>query len=173
MSRTPSLASHTASGTAYAMTPAKPGWPRTRSRRARHRTDFEATRTGSPPARRTRSSALASKASRSTATRGAGRPAGAPVVDGERARLHDLGGDVCEFAVRVLAGDAQHIERLFAGEPVVLHEDAHGHPDLTVAPQSLGQGPGTMRRQGLGKRQTTMGREDQGHPHRRPVEGVV
>ncbi len=55
-----------------------PSWPSARSRRCGTRTDFEATRTGLPPARRTRSTALRSKASRSTAIRGVGSDCPAP-----------------------------------------------------------------------------------------------
>ena len=53
------------------MTPANPSRRSTRSRRKRHRTDLLATRIGRPAARRTRSSALRSKATRSTTARGA------------------------------------------------------------------------------------------------------
>ena len=52
-----------------------PAGSRARRSSARQRTDLEATRIGVPPARRTRSAAFASKASRSTTANGAARPA--------------------------------------------------------------------------------------------------
>ena len=55
------------------MTPANP-CPVARATSERTRTDFEATRTGTPSARLRMSSALVSNASRSTTARGAGSP---------------------------------------------------------------------------------------------------
>src|SRR4051794_31146662 len=55
--------------------PAKPGWASTRRRIARERTDLLATRIGLPPARRSRSPAFASSASRSTTANAGSRSA--------------------------------------------------------------------------------------------------
>ena len=65
-SLTPVSCSQSASASVNASTPANPSWASARSISAGTRSDFEATRIGFPPARRTRSSALASNASRST-----------------------------------------------------------------------------------------------------------
>ena len=69
--------------------PRKPSWSSARRSRAGTRTDLDATRSGLPAARRTRSSALASKASRSTTragwTGGSPRAATAVVQPGPQA----------------------------------------------------------------------------------------
>ncbi len=73
MSSKPARASQMDSARVKLMTPWKPSVRSTRSSSARQRTDLLATRTGLPFARRTRSAALASKASRSTIASGASR----------------------------------------------------------------------------------------------------
>src|SRR3954452_11395151 len=66
----PCSSSHRSSARANPRMPWKPSRASTRLSRAGTRTDLDATRIGVPPARRTRSSAFASKASRSTAISG-------------------------------------------------------------------------------------------------------
>ena len=75
MSSTPWSASHTDSSSEYDITPAKPSRASVRSTMLRTRTDLLATRIGTPPARRTRSSALAQSAGSSTIASGAPRSA--------------------------------------------------------------------------------------------------
>jgi hypothetical protein len=45
----------------------------------------------------------------------------------------DLAGDIGEFAVGALAGDAEQVEGLVSGEFVGSDENAHRHADLSVA----------------------------------------
>ena len=53
--------------------------------------------------------------------------------DGQRPGVRDLDRDVGQSAVGVLAGNLKHAECVLTGEPVLLHQDAHGYPDLPVA----------------------------------------
>ena len=73
MSSKPARASQIDSARVKLMIPLKPSSRSTRSSSARQRTDLLATRIGFPAARRTRSAAFASNASRSTIASGASR----------------------------------------------------------------------------------------------------
>ena len=75
MSSNPSAARRSASGAVNASTPAKPGSSsRIRRRTGTERTDFEATRIGSPPACASIASLLRRSASRSTKANGGVTP---------------------------------------------------------------------------------------------------
>ena len=81
--------------------------------------------------------------------------------DGQGPGVGDLDGDVGELAVGVLAGHAQHVERLLAGELVLVHQHAHRNPDLPVALQRLAQVLHAVRGQVLRQNHAAMGGQDQ------------
>ncbi len=82
------------------MTPANPGRASVRSSTDRTRTDLLATRTGTPPARRTRSSAFAHSAGSSSTASGADRVA---VAESRREKGPVTSTRMARRAVRVAA----------------------------------------------------------------------
>ena len=52
---------------------------------------------------------------------------------------NDVLSDVPQFAVGVLADSAKQVERVFLVDLALVHDDAHRHPDATVAVSGEGE----------------------------------
>ena len=77
--------------------------------------------------------------------RGRGLSTARAPADGEHPGVRDVCGDVGELAVGVLARDPEQVEGLLPGDAVLVHEDADGDPDLTVALEGVPQVLGAVR----------------------------